>query len=125
MKKEKRRQLEPDIYRQRLLVEGHYTAKLTTKSVKGFLGDLSDALDMRIFAGPFAWPPDEWTNPEVTVTKWNCFVAWTASGAQMYIWREEKFFTLDVYSCKPFDSRLVVKMTREAFGSTDMVSAAY
>jgi S-adenosylmethionine decarboxylase len=77
---------------------------------------------MRVFAGPFAWPPDRWTNSEVELHDWNAFVAWTESGCQVYAWKSVKFVTVDVYSCKPYDAEKVVAFTREYFGSDDLVS---
>jgi S-adenosylmethionine decarboxylase len=30
------------------------------------------------------------------------FQAWAESGCSLYTWREQKLFTLELYSCKPF-----------------------
>jgi S-adenosylmethionine decarboxylase len=115
------RNLEPKIYRQRLIIEGHYTIKADGETVRRYLKKLSTVLKMRIFAGPFSWPPDKWTNPEVKLHELNGFVAWTESGCQFYAWRFCNFFTADIYSCKRFDSRKVLKFTKTFFKAKDMV----
>ena len=73
--------LEPKIFRQRLIIEGHYKkAEVDGETVREYLSFLSEVLKMRIFSGPFSWPPDKWTNPEVPLHELNGFVAWTESG---------------------------------------------
>jgi hypothetical protein len=113
--------LEPAIYRQRLILEGHYSADLTEESIRQYLSELSNLLDMRIFAGPFSWPPDERSHPEVELHELNGFVAWTESGCHVYAWRFCRFFTCDIYSCKPFSAEKVIEFTSRFIDSGDMV----
>ncbi len=116
------RNLEPKIYRQRLIIEGHYTRKVVDgEIIRDYLAELSKVLEMRIFSGPFSWPPDKWDHPEVPLFELNGFVAWTESGAHVYAWRKVKFFTSDIYSCKPFNSKKVIKFTKDFFMSEDLV----
>ena len=113
--------LEPKIYRQRLIIEGHYAIEANGETIRKYLTKLSQVLKMRIFSGPFSWPPDKWTYPEVKLHELNGFVAWTESGCHVYAWRFCKFFTADIYSCKKFDDLEVVKFTKEFFKSEDIV----
>lgn len=114
--------LEPSIYRQRIVLEGHYAIEADGETIRTYLNKLSEILDMRIFSGPYSWPPDEWSNTDIPLFELNGFVAWTESGAHIYAWRKCKFFTVDAYSCKPFNNEVVSKFTREFFQSEDMVS---
>lgn len=113
--------LEPGLCRQRLILEGHYTIDADGEKIKEYLNELSKVLEMRIFSGPYSWPPDKWDNPEVPLYELNGFVAWTESGCHAYAWRKFKFFTSDVYSCKKFDNIKVIKFTKDFFKSQDMV----
>jgi hypothetical protein len=114
--------LEPKIYRQRLILEGHYTvAGMDGEVVRKYLIKLSKVLKMRIFSGPYSWPPDKWDNPKVPLHELNGFVAWTESGCHVYAWRFCKFFTSDIYSCKKFDAGAVIKFTKDFFKSKDLV----
>ncbi|UCG95668.1 MAG: S-adenosylmethionine decarboxylase [archaeon] len=113
--------LEPRVYRQRLIIEGHYTIEADGETIRKYLAELSEVLKMRIFAGPFSWPPDKWTRPEVELHELNGFVAWTESGCQIYAWRFCNFFTADIYSCKKFDAKKVVEFTKNFFKTKDMV----
>lgn len=114
--------LEPSIYRQRIVLEGHYSIDADGETIRTFLNELSVVLDMTIFSGPYSWPPDEWTNTDVPLFELNGFVAWTESGAHVYAWRKVKFFTVDAYSCKPFDSEKVLQFTKTFFKSNDIIS---
>ncbi len=51
--------IEPAVYRQRLIIEAHYSTLLDEESIRKYLNDLSVILKMKVFAGPFSWPPDE------------------------------------------------------------------
>ncbi len=113
--------LEPRVYRQRLILEGHYGTSLTEESIRDYLTRLSVVLDMRVFAGPFSWPPDERSHPEVPLNELNGFVAWTESGCHVYAWRHCRFFTSDIYSCKPFLTVAVVAFTRDFLQSSDLL----
>ena len=113
--------LEPQIYRQRLVIEGHYDIDANGETIRDYLNKLSKVLEMRIFSGPFAWPPDKWDKPEVELHELNGFVAWTESGCHVYAWRFAKFFTSDIYSCKKFDPAKVIKFTKDFWKSEDLV----
>ncbi len=114
--------IEPRVFRQRLVLEGHWTiSTVDGETIRRYLVMLSDLISMRIFSGPYSWPPDEWSNPEVELHELNGFVAWTESGCHVYAWRFCKFFTADLYSCKKFDALDVVGATKNFFGSSDLV----
>ena len=113
--------IEPKVYRQRLIIEGHFEVPIEGENIKAYLTKLSKVLKMTIFSGPFCWPPDKWTNPRVKLHNLNAFVAWTKSGCHVYAWRLPKFFTADIYSCKPFNTKKVLKFTKDFFKSKDMV----
>jgi len=113
--------LEPRIFRQRLIIEGHYNTEIDGKNIREFLNKLSKVLEMRIFSGPYSWPPDKWEHPEVKLHELNGFVAWTESGCHVYAWRFCKFFTVDIYSCKSFSIEEVIKFTKDFFKSEDLI----
>jgi hypothetical protein len=114
--------IEPSVYRQRLVLEGHYGREnIEGETIRGYLQQLSALISMRVFAGPYAWPPDQWDHSDVELYELNGFVAWTESGCHVYAWRSCRFFTVDIYSCKRFDTRSVIDFTRNYFESNDLV----
>ncbi|MBI3300928.1 MAG: S-adenosylmethionine decarboxylase [Deltaproteobacteria bacterium] len=118
--------IEPRVFRQRLIVEGHYRrSAMDGEVIRDYLISLSSLIEMRVFAGPYSWPPDPWDHPEVPLHELNGFVAWTESGCHVYAWRPFLFFTVDVYSCKTFNTSAVVDFTKDFFQSTDAVFVAF
>ncbi|PID30806.1 hypothetical protein CR973_01000 [Candidatus Saccharibacteria bacterium] len=115
------RNIEPRVFRQRLIMEGHFRANLTSESIKEYLTRLSEITGMTVFAGPYCWPPDERSHPEVQLVDLNGFITWKESGCHVYAFSETKLFTADVYTCKPFDVSAVVAFTRSTIESVDMV----
>lgn len=114
--------LEPQVYRQRLIIEGHYTVEgINGETIRKYLNALSKVIKMRIFSGPYSWPPDKWDNPKIKLYELNGFVAWTESGSHVYAWRFCKFFTVDIYSCKKFGNKKVLDFTRKFYRSNDMI----
>ena len=113
--------IEPRVYRQRIVLEGHYKCEFDGDVMKTYLTDLSKILDMHIFSGPFCYPPDRWNDPEgIALQDWNGFVMWLESGSHCYVFPRYDFFTVDAYSCKPFSNEKVVEFTKKYFSSTDM-----
>src|SRR3989338_8346656 len=98
--------LNPNIYRQRLIIEGFYTRELNPYMLRKYMKDFSKELGMRIIYGPIAKNLAGKVNP---IHKgFECIMIWVESGASIYIWEKDKFFTVDVYSCKKFSAETAV-----------------
>lgn len=113
--------IEPRVFRQRLMIEAHFAAELNSDKIKQYLLELSHLTNMTVFTGPYCWPPDERSQPHVQLVDLNGFVAWKESGCHVYAFSETKFFTADIYTCKKFDVDAVVNYTREFLESPDLV----
>ena len=51
------RDLAPDIFRQRLLIEGYYSGAMTTQRVRGYLLAIAAHLELRTYAEPIVFSP--------------------------------------------------------------------
>ncbi len=107
--------LAPEIFRKRLIIEGKYTAEITSAQfVEDFLSDLSREMEMTIIAGPFI---SSATGKAILLHDgFEGSLVWAESGANTYIWSNSKFCTVDIYSCKDFDSEKAINFVRERFG---------
>lgn len=101
--------LKPEIYRERLVVEGYYRVYLDGGFLEHFLEGLGEAVGMKLIAGPYIFSPDKFTELHHGL---GGFVAWAESGVVFYSWSGHRFFTLDVYSCKPFHVDRVLAYVR-------------
>ena len=113
--------IEPRVFRQRLIIEGHFKANLTSDDIKKYLTTLSEITNMTVFTGPYCWPPDERSHPEIQLVDLNGFIAWKESGCHVYAFSKTKFFTADIYTCKPFDNKKAIDFTKQFIESEDLV----
>lgn len=110
--------LAPEIFRKRLIIEGKYEAEINTeKFVEDFLIDLSKELDMTIITGPTI---SSATGKTKSIHDgYEGSLVWAESGANTYIWTNFNFCTVDIYSCKNFDSVKAIKFIQERFKIKD------
>jgi hypothetical protein len=112
------RDLAPQIHRQRLVVEGYPRAAITDDEIKEYLEKLSVVTDMTTLIEPVTHCSD--------LYGWAGWIHWETSGAHFYAWeRPTLFFSVDIYTCKPFDPRRVAAFTKKFFGASDLVYRSF
>ncbi len=111
--------IEPKVYRQRLVIEARYTIEVNRETVKKYLLDLAKELGMTL------------NLPEPIITSatgksdpihdgYEGVVIWLESGASIYIWEKLNFLTVDIYTCKPFNAKKAVDFTADFFQTSEM-----
>lgn len=111
------RDLSPQIYRQRLIVEGTCAFPVTDQQILAYLMELSAVCEMRLLLDPVTHRSE--------LFGWAGWVHWEASGAHFYAWDKPfPFFSVDMYTCKAFDASLVVEFTERFFDAIEIVSKA-
>lgn len=106
--------LAPDIYRQRLVIEGYPSDIITDEHIKDYLSKLSDVLEMKTLLEPVTHNSDKYG--------WAGWIHWETSGAHFYAWEQPRlFFSVDIYTCKAFDPEKAAAFTRDYFKSTEQV----
>lgn len=90
--------LAPDIYRQRLVIEGYPHRSITDSDIRTYLRLLSEETEMTQLMEPV-------THSSPTYG-WAGWIHWETSGAHFYAWDQPRlFFSVDIYTCKPFRPR--------------------
>jgi len=107
------------IYRQRLVIEGIYSTDITPSKLKNYMQTLSGKLGMTIIYGPLVKNLAGKINPFHSGLE--AFLIWAESGTQVYTWEKDKFFTVDIYSCKKFKAKTAVEYTKEYFKAKELV----
>lgn len=103
--------LAPEIFRQRLVVEGLVTAPISAEQIEAYLARLSTELGMVTLLPPVTHCSDRYG--------WAGWIHWETSGAHFYAWDVPRlFFSVDIYTCKAFDAAHAVEFTRGFFGAT-------
>ncbi len=105
------RDLAPEIFRQRMVVEGLTPKPITDQQIKNYLFTLSDRLGMVTLIEPVTHRSD--------LYGWAGWIHWESSGAHFYAWEQPKlFFSVDIYTCKSFLAKTAVDFTKEFFNAT-------
>lgn len=102
--------LAPEIYRQRLVIEGYPKRAITNKDIEEYLSLLSSKIDMRQLNEPVTHLSETYG--------WAGWIHWESSGAHFYAWDTPRlFYCVDINTCKKFDPDTAVAFTKEYFES--------
>jgi S-adenosylmethionine decarboxylase len=110
--------LAPMIHRQRLVIEGIPLRPISADEIKEYLSKLSGQLDMVALMEPVTHMSPKFG--------WAGWIHWETSGAHFYAWDEPiLFYSVDIYTCKPFSEEGAVAFTRKFFESDILVSEGF
>lgn len=112
------RDLAPMIYRQRLIVEGIAPQTIGEEQISQYLSELSDVCGMERLIDPVTHRSEQFG--------WAGWIHWETSGAHFYAWDEPvAFFSVDIYTCRPFDPMRALEFTAEFFDADELVAKGY
>lgn len=109
----------PEIFRQRLLIEGYYSIDVDEKVIESYLRNIALSLNLRIYADPIIYSPGGTGKEENQ--GYDAFVPLIDSGISCYIWSKAKFFSVLIYSCKNFDDAEAVRFTKNFYAAENLV----
>lgn len=102
--------LAPNIYRQRLVVELIPKHAVNNLQIEDYLTRLSDEIGMITLIKPVTHKSDKYG--------WSGWIHWETSGAHFYAWESPQLFlSVDIYTCKPFETKQAVEFTKQYFDS--------
>lgn len=105
--------LAPDIIRQRLLIEGFFSIKVRKETVAQYLKKITKELKLRTYAKPIIYTTGG--RGKEANKGFDAFVPLIDSGISVYIWVNKKFFSAILYTCKHFDEKKAMKITKDFF----------
>ena len=100
----------PDIFRQRLLIEGYFAIEVDEKVIEEYLLELAARLGLRTYGRPMVYSPGG-RGKDVN-QGFDAFVPLIDSGIAAYFWTAAKFMSVVIYSCKQFDPEAAIGFTR-------------
>lgn len=110
--------LAPNIYRQRLVIEGYPGFVITDEHIKDYLSKLSEEVEMITLLEPVTHCSDKYG--------WAGWIHWETSGAHFYAWEQPLlFFSVDIYTCKEFDPEKATAFTKEYFKASEVVTKGF
>lgn len=106
--------LAPGLVRQRVIIEGTTPQIVEPETIKKYLLELARVTEMEVLSGPFAY-----TAHEMGFGGW---VHWKSSGSHFYSYpTDPPLFTVDIYTCKPFDPEAAAKFTKDYLTAGEIV----
>ena len=102
--------LAPEITRQRLIIEGTLNDVFLPEDMTRYCHEISDVLNMTEVTSPICNHDPDYG--------WCAYTHWKESGMHIYAWdkRTPKFFSIDLYTCKPFKEIDAIDFTKQFFG---------
>ena len=102
--------LAPDVFRQRMILEGITSEVIAPENIKRLLDCLCWSLNMVALTAP--------TLSYCENYGWCGHMHWVTSGVHMYTWENRKppFFSIDIYTCKSFNHYDAEECVREFLG---------
>jgi len=105
--------LAPQIFRQRLLVEGYTNAAVSREMLAATMIGLAARLGLRAYAAPVIFSPGDAGRPENQ--GFDAFLPLVDSGIAVYYWSGARFVSVLMFTCKAFDETQAIDFLREAF----------
>lgn len=122
------RDLAPEVFRQRHLIEGRFSVELDESAVRNYLLGLAAALGMTPYGDPIVFSPDAMIKSGAGRQEnagYDAFLPLVDSGISAYFWTGRKFFSVVVYTCAGFDPEAGLAFTKQALGSVELVEAGF
>jgi hypothetical protein len=119
------RNIAPDIFRQRLLIEGYFTRQVDEGIIRDYLLDVARHLNLRTYGEPVIFAPGAGAG-KAENAGYDAFVPLIDSGISGYFWTGPRFLSIVLYTCKGFDEAQAIAFTRDAFAITgEIVTHAF
>ncbi len=119
----KMKDLAPNIVRQRLLVEGHFTRMVDEQAIRDYFTRVCRELSLRSYGAPIIHSPSGIGKDENQ--GFDAFIPLIDSGISLYVWGNAHFFSVVIYTCKSFDEKKAVDVTKAFFGAPEVAFEAF
>ena len=106
--------LAPEIFRQRLLIEGFFCREIDKTVIGRYLLEIAAHLGLRTYGEPVVFAPASGEG-RAENAGYDAFVPLIDSGISGYFWTGARFLSIVLYTCKGFDEDRALAFTRNFF----------
>ena len=110
----------PHIIRQRLLIEGYYAIKADERIIKEYFQIITKALRLRTYGPPIIHNATG-MGKEIN-SGYDAFIPLIDSGIYLGAWTKARFLSIIIYTCKEFDVKKALNVTKK-FWKTDKIES--
>ncbi len=104
----------PNITRQRLLIEGFFNIEVDKLTIENYFTIITSSLQLKMYGKPIIFSPRE--EGKEDNQGYDAFAPLIDSGISVYVWSASKFLSIIIFTCKDFDEKTALKITKEYFG---------
>lgn len=115
--------LAPDIFRQRLLIEGFYTLEVNEVVINNYFKNIAETLSLKMYGEPIIFSPG--SLGKEGNQGYDAFAPLIDSGISLYIWSNQQFLSAVIYTCKGFDETLAVDATINFFKTSKITFQSF
>lgn len=115
--------LAPNIFRQRLLIEGFYKINVKRKTIERYFSKITQALKLKTYGKPIIFSPGG--KGKKINQGYDAFVPLINSGISVYVWGNAKFLSVVLYTCKGFNEKIALKETKKFFKIDKIVHKSF
>ena len=113
----------PQIFRQRLLIEGFYRSEMSTEMLRAYFAAITSGLGLRTYGEPIIHRTSGQGREENE--GFDAFVPLIDSGIYVAAWVGPRFLSTILYTCSPFDADRAVALVREHFALAEHEAAIF
>ncbi len=117
------KRLAPEITRQRLLIEGFYKIIMDKEAIDKYFKNITQKLKLRMYGQPIIFSPGGIGKNENQ--GYDAFVPLIDSGISLYVWANTKFLSVVIYTCKSFDEKIAIEVTKKFFEMNEAESHSF
>jgi len=103
----------PDIFRKRVLIEGYYNTDVSEDTIKKYFSYITSNLSLRTYGAPIVHATSG--IGKESNQGYDAFVPLIDSGIYISVWVNKKFLSIVIYTCKDFDGDEAVRRTKLFF----------
>jgi S-adenosylmethionine/arginine decarboxylase-like enzyme len=115
--------LAPGIVRQRLLLEGYYNIEVDEETIRAYFRGVTAALELQVYGEAIIFSPQALGSYDNQ--GYDAFVPLIDSGISLYVWKNHRFLSAVVYTCKRFDPEAAVDFTCRFFDIKEVASNSF
>lgn len=114
------RNIAPEIFRQRLLMEAFYSIDVTRENLSKYLVSVAAHLGLRTYGEPTIFSPASGVGKEEN-QGFDAFLPLIDSGISAFVWSKSKFFAIVLFTCKEFDEEAAIAFTGQYFSVPEKI----
>lgn len=115
--------LAPDIMRQRLLIEGFYSKKVTKDFLREYLYGVAKHLNLKTYDEPTIFSPGSLGKEENA--GFDAFIPLIDSRISAYVWSKNQFLSIIIYTYKAFNEQEAILYTKKYFEIAEIESFSF